>query len=269
MVPFLRTIENQVMPMLFAGIDVGSQSTACVLWDGKTIRGFAVLPSGVNPRERAKEALKRALETAGLPEKDCFIVATGYGRYQVEGAQLVVSEITCQAQGVAYFFPRARTVIDIGGQDSKVIRLGEGGRVLDFVMNDKCAAGTGRFLELMAQVLEIKLEDYGTLFARAREPLTLSQTCAVFAESELIGYIAQGKRKEDLVWAVAASVAERVKALGERLGIVPPLVVTGGVAKNQAVLKLLEERTGCEILVPPEPLLTAGLGACLVAAKKA
>lgn len=254
--------------MLCAGIDVGSQSTACVLWDGKRILGFSVLPSGVNPKERAQEALAKALEAAGLKEKSCRVIATGYGRYQVAGAHLVVSEITCQARGVAYFFPKAKTVIDIGGQDSKVIRLGEGGKVLDFVMNDKCAAGTGRFLELMAQVLEIRLEDYGTLFGEAKEHITLSNTCAVFAESELIGYIAQGKRKEDLVRAVAHAVAERVVALGERIGIVPPLVVTGGVAKNRAVLALLEERLGFPVLVPEEPLITAALGACLSAEKK-
>lgn len=254
--------------MLFAGIDVGSQSIACVIWDGEKILGSCVLPSGVHPKERAQEALQRATEASGTREDECFIVATGYGRYQVEGAHLVVSEITCQAQGVAHFFPRAKTVIDIGGQDSKVIRLGEGGRVLDFVMNDKCAAGTGRFLELMAQVLEINLEDYGALFEKAQERIILSHTCAVFAESEIVGYIAQGKRKEDLVRAVAFAVAERVARLGERIGIVPPLVVTGGVAKNRAVLKLLEDCTRCSALVPPDPLLTAGLGACLVAQKK-
>ncbi len=255
--------------MLFAGIDVGSQSTACVIWDGEKILGFSVLPSGVNPRKRAQEALTQALERAGKEGTQCFIAVTGYGRYQVEGAGLVVSEITCQAQGVVYFFPKARTVIDIGGQDSKVIRLGEGGRVLDFVMNDKCAAGTGRFLELMAHVLEIPLEGYGTLFAQAKERITLSHTCAVFAESELVGYIAQGKRKEDLVRAVAEAVVERVVALGERIGIVPPLVVTGGVAKNKAILTLLEERLKCSVFVPQEPLITAALGACLLAEKRA
>lgn len=254
--------------MLFAGIDVGSQSTACVLWDGQKVLGSSVLPSGVNPRKRAQEALEKALEAAGIRDATCCIAATGYGRYQVEGAHIVVSEITCQARGVAYLFPKAKTVIDIGGQDSKVIRLGEGGKVLDFAMNDKCAAGTGRFLELMAQVLEIGLEDYGNLFTRAKERLSLSHTCAVFAESELIGYIAQGKRKEDLVRAVADAVAERVAALGERIGIVPPLVVTGGVAKNKAVLALLEERVGHPVLVPDEPLLTAALGACLVAGER-
>ncbi|MCS7241092.1 MAG: acyl-CoA dehydratase activase [Candidatus Caldatribacterium sp.] len=255
--------------MIFAGIDVGSQSTACVLWDGRKVLGFSVLPSGVNPKKRAHEVLTKALEMAGRTDAPLRIAATGYGRYQVDGAQVVVSEITCQAKGVAYFFPKAKTVIDIGGQDSKVIRLGEGGRVLDFVMNDKCAAGTGRFLELMAQVLEIRLEDYGILFAKAKERLTLSHICAVFAESELIGYIAQGKKKEDLVWAVADAVAERVTALGERIGIVPPLVVTGGVAKNKAVLTLLEERLRHPILVPEEPLMTAALGACLLAREQA
>jgi predicted CoA-substrate-specific enzyme activase len=260
--------KGEVMTVLFAGIDVGSQSTACVIFDGKEIVSFCVLLSGVNLRERAGKVLRMAAKKAGVDPGECFLVTTGYGRHQVERAAMSVSEITAQAQGVAYFFPQAKTVIDIGGQDSKVIHLGEKGRVLDFVMNDKCAAGTGRFLELMAQVLEIGLEDYGKLFGEAREHLPLSHTCAVFAESELVGYIAQGRRREDLVWAVAFAVVEKVVALGERIGVIPPVVLTGGVAKNKAVTTLFEERTGCEVLIPQEPQITAALGACLCALRK-
>ncbi len=256
------------MVVLYAGVDVGSQSTACIIFDGREIVSFSVLLSGVNPRGRVKEALAIAASKAGIDLKDCSIVATGYGRHQVEGAVMSVSEITAQAQGVAYLLPQTKTVVDIGGQDSKVIHLGEGGKVLDFVMNDKCAAGTGRFLELMAQVLEIGLDDYGRLFEKAQEHLTLSHTCAVFAESELVGYIAQGKRRETLVRAVAKAVAERVVALGERIGIVPPVVLTGGVAKNRAVVALFEECAGCRVLVPQEPQITAALGACLCALRK-
>ncbi|MGQ9622221.1 MAG: acyl-CoA dehydratase activase [Candidatus Caldatribacteriaceae bacterium] len=260
--------KSEVMAMLFAGIDAGSQSTACVIFDEKEIISFCVLLSSVNLRERAGEALRMAAKRAGVDPEECFLVITGYGRHQVEKAAMSVSEIIAQAQGVTYFFPQAKTVIDIGGQDSKVIHLGEKGKVLDFVMNDKCAAGTGRFLELMAQVLEIGLEDYGKLFGKSRERLTLSHTCAVFAESELVGYIAQGRRREDLVWAVAFAVVERVVALGERIGIIPPVVLTGGVAKNKAVTAFFEERTGREVLIPREPQITVALRACLCALRK-
>jgi predicted CoA-substrate-specific enzyme activase len=252
--------------MYVAGLDIGSQSTCAVVWDGTRICGFSLLQSGVNPRQRAEEALERALQEAGISRKALFrVVATGYGRYQVE-ADLRVSEISCQARGVSFFFPEVRTVIDIGGQDSKVILLSpKTGKVLDFIMNDKCAAGTGRFLELMAQVLEIGLDEYGPLAARRKEAVTLSSTCAVFAESELVGLIAQGKDRADLASAVCQAVAQRVVRMAERLGFVPPLAVTGGVAQNQGVLHFLEQETGLKISVPPQPLLTGALGACLLA----
>ncbi len=250
--------------MYVAGLDIGSQSICAVIWDGARICGAALSPSGVNPKKRAEETLRQALEEAEIRgEALGKVVATGYGRYEVE-ADLRLSEISCQARGVIFFFPEVRTIIDIGGQDSKVIRVNpKNGKVLDFLMNDKCAAGTGRFLELMARVLEIDLSDYGILTEKSREAVTLSSTCAVFAESELVGLIAQGKDRADLAAAVCRAVARRVVHLAERLEITPPLVVTGGVAKNQGVISLLEKETGLKVLTPPEPLLTGALGACL------
>lgn len=247
-----------------AGLDIGSQSTCAVIWDGEKICSVALRPSGVNPEKRAEEALEKALEKSGITRNALNkVVATGYGRYQVE-ADLRVSEITCQAKGVAFFFPEARTIIDIGGQDSKVILVNsKTGKVTDFLMNDKCAAGTGRFLELMAKVLEIDLSEYGTLTEKRKEEVTLSSTCAVFAESELVGLIAQGKAKADLAAAVCQAVAQRVIRMAERLDLNPPLAVTGGVAQNKGVLYFLEKETGLKALVPPEPLLTGALGACL------
>lgn len=252
--------------MYIAGLDIGSRSTCAVVWDGAGIRGCALLPSGVNPRQRAEEVLYRALEEAGVSrERLSKIVATGYGRYQVD-ADLRISEISCQAKGVSFFFPRTQTVIDIGGQDSKVILLvPRTGKVLDFAMNDKCAAGTGRFLELMAQVLEIDLEEYGRLVEEGKEEIILSSTCAVFAESELVGLIAQGKQKADLAAAVCRAVAQRVLRMAERIGIATPLVVTGGVAQNRGVIHFLEKEIHGKIFVPSQPLLTAALGACLLA----
>lgn len=250
--------------MYVAGLDIGSQSTCAVIWDGEKICGAALRPSGVNPEKRAEEALQEALQKSGITRNALSkVVATGYGRYQVE-ADLRVSEITCQAKGVAFFFPEARTIIDIGGQDSKVILVNpKTGKVVDFLMNDKCAAGTGRFLELMAKVLEIDLSEYGTLTEKRKEAVTLSSTCAVFAESELVGLIAQGKAKADLAAAVCQAVAQRVIRMAERLDLNPPLAVTGGVAQNKGVLYFLEKETGLKALVPPEPLLTGALGACL------
>ncbi|MEN3186996.1 MAG: acyl-CoA dehydratase activase [Atribacterota bacterium] len=250
--------------MYVAGLDIGSQSTCAVIWDGEKIRGVALRPSGVNPKQRAEEVLENALREARMSRSSLGkVVATGYGRYQVE-ADLRVSEITCQAKGVAFFFPQVRTVIDIGGQDSKVILVDpKTGKVLDFLMNDKCAAGTGRFLELMAEVLEIDPGEYGILAEKHQEDVTLSFTCAVFAESELIGLIAQGKTKADLAAAVCQAVAKQVVRMAERLNINPPLAITGGVAQNRGVLYFLEKEIGLKPLVPPEPLLTGALGACL------
>ncbi|MGQ9473225.1 MAG: acyl-CoA dehydratase activase [Candidatus Caldatribacteriaceae bacterium] len=252
--------------MYVAGLDIGSRSTCAVIWDGVGIRGWALLPSGVNPRQRAEEVLSRALKEAEVSrEKLSKIVATGYGRYQVE-ADLRISEISCQAKGVSFFFPQAQTVIDIGGQDSKVILLvPRTGKVLDFAMNDKCAAGTGRFLELMAQVLEIDLEEYGKLVEKESEEIILSSTCAVFAESELVGLIAQGKQKADLAAAVCRAVAQRVLRMAERIGIAMPVVFTGGVAQNRGVIRFLEKEINGKAFVPSQPLLTAALGACLLA----
>lgn len=249
---------------MILGIDVGSRTTKAVLWNGHEILAFRVEPTGANMKEKASQMIEEILRGCGLGcgEVD-KVVATGYGRQQVEAAKRI-SEISCQAKAIRFLFPKAKTVIDIGGQDSKVILLGPEGKVLDFIMNDKCAAGTGRFLEMMAGVLEIKLEDYGLLFDLATEEINLSSTCAVFAESELISLMACGKEHESLSRAVCFSVAERTVSLIERVGGQPPFVFTGGVAENQGVLKALERRLGVPVMVPPQPQITAALGACLL-----
>jgi len=255
---------------LFAGIDIGSLSTDVVLLDaGGGVAGSAVVATGASTRKACAEALARALAGAGGGEADiAFAVATGYGRESVSSAGLRVTEITCHARGARHLFPEARTVFDIGGQDSKVIRLSPDGKVIDFAMNDKCAAGTGRFLEVMARALEMDLEEMGPRSLRSKKALAVSSMCTVFAESEVISLIASGAAPEDIARGIHAAVADRIAALAERTGIVPPAVMTGGVAKNPGARKALEDRFGLSLLVPVEPQTAGALGAALIAREK-
>jgi len=253
------------MSDLTAGIDIGSRTTAAVLArDGKCV-GSALVETGTRPQNMGTEALEKALEECGEsnPRK---VVTTGYGRFQFSSYK-TISEITCQAWGAYYTFPRAALVVDVGGQDSKVILVRKG-KVIDFAMNDKCAAGTGRYLEMMAQALGVSLEECISLARRGKGGVKLSSTCAVFAESELISLVAAGKTPEDIARAVTEAVARRVVGLIRRVGVERPLVLTGGVARNQAVVRALAEEMGFSPLVPPEPQLTCAIGAALLAARE-
>ncbi len=255
---------------LFAGIDIGSLSTDVVLLDGRgRVAASAVVATGASTRKACAEALGRALADAGATEPDiAFAVATGYGRESAAPAGLRVTEITCHARGARHLFPGARTVLDIGGQDSKVIRVSPDGKVADFAMNDKCAAGTGRFLEVMARALEMDLEEMGPRSLRSTKALAVSSMCTVFAESEVISLIASGAAPEDIARGIHAAVADRVAALAERVGVEPPVVMTGGVAKNPGARKALEDRFGLSLLVPAEPQTAGALGAALIALEK-
>jgi predicted CoA-substrate-specific enzyme activase len=254
--------------MIYAGIDIGSQSTCAVLLNKERVVSSSILPSGVHPDRIGNEALSQAIEKGNCPRSEIgFIVATGYGRYQVQADERV-SEITCQARGVYWYYPEARMILDIGGQDSKIILLGKKGKVIDFMMNDKCAAGTGRFLELMTHVLDIHLDDYGRFVNQSQESIELSNTCAIFAESELVSLIAQGKKREDLARAICRSVVKRVLAMAEKIGITHPLVFTGGVAQNEGVISILKHELNFSPIIPPDPLITAALGAAIIAREK-
>ena len=254
--------------MLYGGLDIGSQSTCVVLINEREVISTALLPSGVVPGRIGEETLALALMKINRQRSDLeYLIATGYGRYQAH-ADDRVSEITCQARGVYWIFPKTQMVLDIGGQDSKIILLGKHGKVIDFIMNDKCAAGTGRFLELMAHVLNINLDDYGELVNQSLESIELSNTCAIFAESELVSLIAQGKSRNELAQAVCHSVVKRVLAMAEKIGITRPLVFTGGVAKNQGVVAIIKQKLSFSPLIPPDPLITAALGAALIAREK-
>lgn len=252
--------------MLVAGLDIGSNTTESVLLHEGRVLSFSIFPTGANSRAAAERALAAALERAGAGENDLEgIVATGYGRAFFPRAHKRVTEITCHARGAFFTFPEARTVIDIGGQDSKVIRLDGRGRNVDFQMNDKCAAGTGRFLEVMARALEVPLEDLGRLSLNAARSIKISSMCTVFAESEVVSLVARNEPREVIIRGLHEAIAERTAGLVQRVGIEGGVAFTGGVAKNQGVAKALEERLGVRLLIPSEPQITGALGAALIA----
>lgn len=251
------------------GIDSGSLTTDAVLFDGEKIIASVIVQTGASNKRAAERARQEVLAKAGLKEEDVAkIVATGYGRDVIDFAHSKITEITCHAIGAKWLFPEARTVIDIGGQDSKVIRMDDSGRVLNFAMNDKCAAGTGRFLEVMARALEIRLEDMGKVSLMAQKEVNVSSTCTVFAESEVVGLVAQGFDTPDIVRGIHRAIASRTSALAGRVGVVPKVIMTGGVAKNVGVLKELEEKLGMKIAVPEEPQIVGALGAAIAGMKQ-
>ncbi|HIE52243.1 MAG TPA: 2-hydroxyglutaryl-CoA dehydratase [Armatimonadetes bacterium] len=253
--------------MITAGVDVGALSTEVVIMgDGGRLLASSILPTGANSERAAERAMREALTQAGLRLENLDrIVATGYGRVRVPFAHQQVTEITCHARGAVYFFPRTRTVIDVGGQDSKVIRVSPRGKPVDFAMNDKCAAGTGRFLEVMARALEVDLESLGELSAQSRNEITISSMCTVFAESEVVSLIAQGTPKEDIIRGLHNSIADRILTLAHRVGVEREVSMSGGVAKNRGVVRAISEKLGLPLNVPREPQIVGALGAALLA----
>lgn len=258
---------------MFLGIDIGSvYAKALALDEDGNVRGTALRPTGLGGSKLANDLRLEIAQKAGAGNKFAFTVATGYGRINVPFADKTLTEISCHAKGVNHIFPQARIVVDIGGQDSKVIVLGPRGQVEDFAMNDKCAAGTGRFLDVMARALEVEAPDLGKLHDLSTKRLEISSTCTVFAESEVISLLAQGELREDVVAGIHRSIINRVFGLlkGRLDRRVPgPVVLTGGVAKNQGIIKALQEKIGSEVLVPPEPQFTGALGAAVIARESA
>lgn len=253
-------------PVAVAGIDVGSLSAEAVLLKAGRVIAFTIIPTGADSRGAAEKALTAALLSAGLQFADlAVIVATGYGRISIPFAQKRITEITCHGRGAFYLDPAVRTVIDIGGQDSKVIRLDEQGKVLDFAMNDKCAAGTGRFLEVMAAALEVDLENLAALSVEAARATPISSTCTVFAETEVVSLLAAGTSRAEIARGLHESIAARTSSLVYRVGLDGTVMMTGGVAKNSAVVQALEEKLQVRITVPPEPQIAGALGAALLA----
>ncbi len=252
--------------MITAGVDIGSLTAKAVVLRDNKITGYAVISSGPDVTAVAGRALALALESAELRQTDLgAVVATGYGRAKVPMAGKSVTEITCDARGTHYLFPEAGMIIDIGGQDSKVISLDNAGRVIDFAMNDKCAAGTGRFLEVMARALEIELDQLGPVSLKHKKSVIISSMCTVFAESEVVSLIAEGSAREDILNGLHQAIASRIAAMAQGLRLEKTVMVGGGVAKNTGVVKALEEKLKVKVKVPPEPQIVAALGAAICA----
>jgi len=256
-----------------AGVDVGSTQTKAVILaagegdsESPRIVARAVVDTGAHVSRAAERAFHAACREAGLdPREVGLVVGTGYGRYKIAFGHAQVTEISCHARGAHFVLPETRTVIDIGGQDAKVIRVGPEGEVRDFVMNDKCAAGTGRFLANAAEVLGLRLEEIGPLSLQATDPVKLTTVCTVFVESDILSYLAQGRRPEDILRGVHLAIARRTVSLARRIPIEPAVTFTGGVARNVGMVRALEEVLGLSIHVSPESHFMGALGAALFA----
>lgn len=252
------------MGPLVAGIDMGSVGTKAVLFDGRRCEHL-VVPTGWNPREAGTGALEALLSRRGVSLRDVArIVTTGYGRKALPFASAAVTEITCHALGASVLYPGVAAVLDIGGQDSKAIALDREGNVMDFLMNDKCAAGTGRFLSVMASLLEWDLDAFSVL-PETVLPLKISSMCTVFAESEVVGLLAQGADKAALALGLLDAVASRAVSMLAKLGSRTPLAFTGGVSRSRSLVRLLEKRLGIPIHTSPDAQLAGALGAAHIA----
>ncbi len=251
------------------GLDVGSTaSKALIMEDGKIIVAKSVIDVGAGT-SGPDRAIAEVMKESGLKIEDMkYILATGYGRNSIEIAYKQMSELSCHAKGAYYLFPNVGSVIDIGGQDAKVLKVGAKGMIENFVMNDKCAAGTGRFLDVMARVLEIDINDMGRLHDLSENRASISSTCTVFAESEVISHLSKKTKKEDIIAGIHFSVAKRTASLSKRVGLVDEVVMTGGVAKNSGVVKALEEATGHKLHVSPLAQYTGAIGASIFAYEK-
>lgn len=258
------------MSIYTMGIDVGSTASKCViLKDGSEIVAKSLVAVGTGTSGPSR-AIAQVLENAGMTREQMdFVLATGYGRNSLDGlADMQMSELSCHAKGAAFLFPNVRTVVDIGGQDVKVIEI-ENGMMKNFVMNDKCAAGTGRFLDVMARVLEVKVEELGDLGDKSTKEVGISSTCTVFAESEVISQMAAGVKRPDLVAGICRSVASRVAALARRAGVTERVCMSGGVAKNSAVRQAISEELGVPVSFDPLAQYFGAIGAALWAHKEA
>lgn len=266
-----KTLVGGIRDARTVGIDIGSRAAkAVLLYDGALYT--AIQPSGISSVETAKEMLKELSKEAGISEEEVqYIVGTGYGRVAMDFGGIPfkgLTEITCHAMGAHYMDAETRTIIDIGGQDSKAIKVDpENGNVLDFIMNDKCAAGTGRFLEKVAQLLDLSLEEMGACAVQADKPTEISSQCVVFAESEVISLKVQGISKENIAAGIHFATARRIKSLLRRVGFEQDIVFTGGVSQNPGMVKALEETIGAPITQTAlDPTYAGALGAAVNAA---
>jgi predicted CoA-substrate-specific enzyme activase len=257
--------------MIVAGCDIGSATGKAVIMSDDQISSYSIIPSTTRPEETARKAMEEAMGYLGIVSMDelDYIVGTGYGRLKVPFANENISEITCHARGAQWLSPSVRTVVDIGGQDCKVMSLDDKGNVLEFVMNDRCAAGTGRFFEAMARVLECGLEGISKLSLQSQKPANITSQCSVFAESEVVTLINEGTDVIDIAAGVNNSVAGRLNSMVRKVGLVEDVVLTGGCAKNEGLAKALQGKLGVEIKhLPEDPQIAGALGAAVIAAER-
>ena len=257
--------------MSVGGCDVGSATGKAVVMRNGEVVSYVIIPSTTKPELTARRVMDEALEKAGLSslEELEYVVGTGYGRLKVPFANENLSEITCHARGAHWLSPTVRTVVDIGGQDCKVMSLGESGKVLEFVMNDRCAAGTGRFFEAMARALDCGLEGLSRLSLQSTNPATITSQCSVFAESEVVTLVNEGVELVDIVAGLHNSVAGRLNSMVRKVGLVEDVALTGGCAKNDGLAKALEEKLGVRVIkLPQDPQIAGAIGAALIARDK-
>jgi predicted CoA-substrate-specific enzyme activase len=252
-----------------AGIDIGSAFSKAVVMSENKIIAYQVMPSAGDYKRTADEVVGKALEKAKLSLADIdYTVATGYGAASASLAKETVSDISAGGRGVSYLFPQARTVVDIGGQFTKVFKIDERGKPTTFLLSEKCAAGSGRFLQIIARVLQVELKDIGELSLKSKNRVDFNTGCAVFAESEAISRIAEGAAKEDILAGLHRTLAAKIETMVQRVGIEPDCALIGGGAKDIGLVKSIEERLGRNVLVPEEPQIVAALGAALIAGEK-
>ena len=255
--------------MIAAGLDIGSLTAKAVILGDDHIYSHALRPTGTDIVAIGRKVVNDALEKIGLSFEDVeCVISTGYGRVSIPFAFKTVTEITCNAVGVHSVYPQAKTILDIGGQDSKAIKMDAEGQVVNFAMNDKCAAGTGRFLEVAAQTLEVPLEQMGELSFKAKQMIKISSTCTVFAQTEIVSLIAKQIAKEDIIAGLHDAIAHRVYGLISSINPEGQVVMTGGVARNVGVIRALERIMEVKLLVPDNPQILTALGAALIAKRK-
>lgn len=252
--------------MITAGIDIGSITAKAAIFENGKLLATKVIFTGYNAEAAGLRVYDEILGEKGIDKNSVAkIVSTGYGRNSVKFADKSFTEIMCHAAGAHFLNPHIRSIIDIGGQDSKAILLDDNGKVKNFVMNDKCAAGTGRFLEVMARAMEVSLDEFGTMSIKSKNPSKISSLCTVFAESEVISLIAKGEQRQDIIAGIHESIASRISSMVGRVGIKEPVMITGGVARNIGVIHALEKKLGMNIEVSPYAQVNGAIGAAIIA----
>ena len=247
------------------GIDVGSSFAKAVVLGEEFLQSYATMPSGGNYADAARKVTNDTIKKAGISDKDISTtIATGYGATSVEFADRTVADISCHAAGVYHSFPTARTVVDVGNQFCRVIKLDDNGRAINFVLNEKCAGGSGKFLQVIARILHMKIEDIGAVSLKSENPVKFTTGCAVFAESEAVSRIAEGASSADILAGVHMAMSAKIVSLTIRLGLTEDCVVTGGGAKDIGLIRTLETELGVKVLVPEEPWISAAIGAALL-----